>query len=271
LDSLVLYVFAALLWIASSMAGATPATMYLLQTFVGMLASAVYYVALTARNGATWGKAAFGLTVTNQDGSRVEWSTAFWRWCAYLPSYLVLGVGFLMAGWNPEKRALHDYLVGTQVVRRPGAAAIGLRVIWISAAICVALLVVGGYFGISWMKKGADELDKQKPELQAMGTAFAEGTDQNGCMAEGLARLRGASLKEEVRISFFTDACVAAARPSERFCQNVPSDKAIVAASLWSARTCTELGRSGDQQCGRFLGVMTRFCEKSAGESGAKP
>ena len=40
------------------------------------------------------------------------------RYFAYIPSMLVLGLGFLWIAWDPRKQSWHDKLAGTLVVRR---------------------------------------------------------------------------------------------------------------------------------------------------------
>lgn len=42
---------------------------------------------------------------------------AFGRYVAAALNYLTLGVGWFMAGWNDEKRGLHDYICDTRVIR----------------------------------------------------------------------------------------------------------------------------------------------------------
>lgn len=39
------------------------------------------------------------------------------RYFAYIPSMLVLGLGFLWIAWDPRKQSWHDKLAGTLVVR----------------------------------------------------------------------------------------------------------------------------------------------------------
>jgi uncharacterized RDD family membrane protein YckC len=68
--------------------------------------------------GATPGKLLLGLTVVRADGKSMSWSVAAWRCVAISFSQMMFGLGYLMAATDPEKRALHDYLAGTRVVRK---------------------------------------------------------------------------------------------------------------------------------------------------------
>jgi len=66
--------------------------------------------------GATPGKMAVGLMVVHPDGSRITYWRAFGRYFAEILSSLILGIGYLMAAFDDEKRALHDRICDTRVV-----------------------------------------------------------------------------------------------------------------------------------------------------------
>lgn len=75
-----------------------------------------YFAVLHTRGGQTLGKALVGLRVIAQDGTPLELRQSILRAAAYTFSALPLGAGFLLATL-PARRALHDYLVGSCVVR----------------------------------------------------------------------------------------------------------------------------------------------------------
>lgn len=85
------------------------------QTAFFCVLSCVYYTVLTARTGRTWGKQVLDIRVINVDGTPVGYGKSFLRWCAYAVSYATLLIGFFLAGWDKRKRALHDFLSGTEV------------------------------------------------------------------------------------------------------------------------------------------------------------
>ena len=78
-----------------------------------------YYVELPQKRGTTLGKQVFGLQVidvkTSQNFTRKQ---AVIRLIGYLFSYAIVGCGFLMAAFHPQKRALHDLMAGTVCVRK---------------------------------------------------------------------------------------------------------------------------------------------------------
>jgi uncharacterized RDD family membrane protein YckC/Tfp pilus assembly major pilin PilA len=72
---------------------------------------------------ATPGKLALGLQVTGEWGQRIGFARATGRTFGKYISALIMGVGFLMAGWTARKQALHDLMAGCCVVRKSGLAA----------------------------------------------------------------------------------------------------------------------------------------------------
>jgi uncharacterized RDD family membrane protein YckC len=59
-----------------------------------------------------------GLRIERRDGERAGFARTLLRHTlGYLLSLLTLGLGFLLAAFNREGRALHDLLAGTVVVR----------------------------------------------------------------------------------------------------------------------------------------------------------
>ena len=79
---------------------------------------AAYVTIMVGRWGATLGKMAIGLKIVQADGGRVGYWRAFGRGWAWLLSYIILFVGFIIAGFDSKKRALHDYICDTRVIWR---------------------------------------------------------------------------------------------------------------------------------------------------------
>ncbi|MCL6636766.1 MAG: RDD family protein [Alicyclobacillus sp.] len=85
-----------------------------------LLAKWVYYAALESSPWqATLGKRALGLRVTDVYGQRISFGRACARHFAKILSQLTLGMGYLLAGWTPQKQALHDLMARTLVVSSP--------------------------------------------------------------------------------------------------------------------------------------------------------
>ncbi len=82
----------------------------------------VYIGLFSHLGGQTPGKMALRIRVTRSDGTRLSWIQAVLRPIGYLLSWLPLGLGFAWAAMPPDKRALHDRVLGTRVIRvAPGA------------------------------------------------------------------------------------------------------------------------------------------------------
>jgi uncharacterized RDD family membrane protein YckC len=80
-----------------------------------------YFAVLNARSGQTLGKVAMRIHVRDESGARMSLAQSILRTCGYGLSALPLGAGFLLA-LGPERRALHDRIARTVVVRERSAA-----------------------------------------------------------------------------------------------------------------------------------------------------
>ena len=76
-----------------------------------------YLVVFTAAGGQTLGKMAAGIRVVGVEHVGVPVGSAVLRTAAYVLSALPAGLGFLPGFFGRERRALHDYLAGTRVVK----------------------------------------------------------------------------------------------------------------------------------------------------------
>ncbi len=85
---------------------------------VGVAIAAAYEGLFVYKFGATPGKMVLGLRVVRPDGGPVSLGRAIGRYFAKLLSAIILLIGFIMAGFDREKRGLHDILVDTRVIKR---------------------------------------------------------------------------------------------------------------------------------------------------------
>jgi len=67
--------------------------------------------------GATLGKRAVGIRVTDLQGGRIGFGRATVRYLAGFLSAILLFIGFLQVAFSERKQALHDQIAGTLVVR----------------------------------------------------------------------------------------------------------------------------------------------------------
>ena len=66
--------------------------------------------------GATPGKMAVKIKVVRADGGPIGFGRAFGRYWGTVVSGMICNIGYIMAGFDAEKRALHDRLCDTRVV-----------------------------------------------------------------------------------------------------------------------------------------------------------
>ena len=76
-----------------------------------------YFVFFWVQYGATPGKMILKLKVVNPIGGPLTVGQAVGRYFAMILSGIILGIGFIMAAFDDEKRALHDRLCDTRVIR----------------------------------------------------------------------------------------------------------------------------------------------------------
>jgi uncharacterized RDD family membrane protein YckC len=88
----------------------------LLAQLFGILLAIAYETFFIGRYGATFGKMAAKIHVVTADGGRVTYLRAFARYFAKIVSAFTLLIGYIMAAFDIQHRALHDRMCDTRVV-----------------------------------------------------------------------------------------------------------------------------------------------------------
>lgn len=78
----------------------------------------LYFALMESLKGATLGKMALGIIVTDLNGNRISFGRATGRYFAKILSSLTLLVGYIMAGFTEKKQALHDIIAGCLVINK---------------------------------------------------------------------------------------------------------------------------------------------------------
>lgn len=86
---------------------------------LGLVVTLLYFFVFYATRGQTPGKQALGLTVIDVYGERPGLAKSLLRTASYVLSALPFSLGLVWIGFDREKRALHDWIAGTYVVRTP--------------------------------------------------------------------------------------------------------------------------------------------------------
>ena len=91
-----------------------PLLVFLILAGIGL--ATLYFVLFHGMNGKTIGKWLLGLRVVGAERGAITYRRAFLRWLGTV-GFAPLVLGFLWVLWSREKRAWHDYLAGTWVIR----------------------------------------------------------------------------------------------------------------------------------------------------------
>jgi uncharacterized RDD family membrane protein YckC len=85
---------------------------------IALLMPPLYEILAEARSGATIGKRVFKLRVVRADNLQpIGIPRSIVRHLAHILSALIFFLGYVMAAFNHRKRALHDYIAGTVVIK----------------------------------------------------------------------------------------------------------------------------------------------------------
>jgi uncharacterized RDD family membrane protein YckC len=81
----------------------------------GALSCLYFAIMESSERQATLGKMAVGVKVGDEIGQRITLGNAIGRWFSKILSALILMIGYIMAGFDSRKQALHDKLASTVV------------------------------------------------------------------------------------------------------------------------------------------------------------
>jgi hypothetical protein len=104
-----------------------------------------------------------------------------------------------------------------------------------------AVVIVGGYFALNYLEKTVGEATQ---ESEAEGREFGKTTDQEGCIKDGMRRSRSVGFVDfggALALTAFVDACLNTSRPTEGFCNGVPSFWSMKEGE-WGADLCRKAG-----------------------------
>jgi uncharacterized RDD family membrane protein YckC len=96
---------------------------FALGAVVGEIIGATYEGFFVSRVGATPGKMVLSLKVVRPNGGPITLGRAIGRYFAKRLSSITLGIGYIIAGFDAQKRAMHDMIVDTRVIYVDAAAA----------------------------------------------------------------------------------------------------------------------------------------------------
>jgi uncharacterized RDD family membrane protein YckC len=115
--SVIIYVPLTFMGFSSFDEPAAFAIVQMISTIFNFIIPAVYESWFVGKYAATPGKMACKLKVVMSDGDRVSFARAIGRHFAKYISWLILGIGYIMAGFDEQKRTLHDRICDTRVIK----------------------------------------------------------------------------------------------------------------------------------------------------------
>ena len=118
----------------------------ILGSLLGLIIGFGYFILMTHKKGATFGKMAFGLTVVSEEGRRLSLGKIILReTLGKIVSSLVILIGYIMIAFTKKKQGLHDEISKSLVIykdptKKPNIA---LAVIVLILALIVPLIIIG--------------------------------------------------------------------------------------------------------------------------------
>lgn len=91
-------------------------TLQVILLVIQLTISICYEGILVGKYGATLGKMACNIKVVTADGGRVSYPRSFGRYFGKMLSSFTCLIGFIIAAFDGQKRALHDHICSTRVV-----------------------------------------------------------------------------------------------------------------------------------------------------------
>ncbi len=104
--------------LSTAQAGLLGATVFSWQLITLALTWLYFAFFESGKKQSTWGKRLLGIKVVGKDGGRISFARATGRFFAKTISYLIFYIGFIMTAFTNRKRALHDMIAETYVVKK---------------------------------------------------------------------------------------------------------------------------------------------------------
>jgi len=90
----------------------------ILRVVIQIACALCYDVFFIRKFDATPGKMAIGAKIVRSNGDKLSVGRIIGRYFAKMVSSLIFCIGYMMAGWDSQKRALHDQMCDTRVIKK---------------------------------------------------------------------------------------------------------------------------------------------------------
>lgn len=149
-----------------------------------------------------------------------------------------------------------------------------LKVVLLVGGVLLLLLAAAvGTLVYLAMKHGPALVEAGKQSVED-GRAYGQGTDEQGCVNEAVARHgRARGFADTLGSNLFLRSCLEVSRPTPHFCDAVPGRIEFMKSARWQMDECKRYGLAAESQCGQLFQQVQQYCELSgrskqgAGES----
>lgn len=90
----------------------------IISSILGFAIGLAYYTFFNGKYGATPGKMVVRIKIVTAEGLPISYGLALGRYFAAILSGIICGIGYIMVAFDEEKRALHDRICNTRVIRQ---------------------------------------------------------------------------------------------------------------------------------------------------------
>jgi uncharacterized RDD family membrane protein YckC len=218
----------------------------LFQWVLIMVVSFLYETILTWKFGGTVGKLLLRMHVVDEKGKPITYGASVIRYFSKFVSSLILMIGYMMAGWDARKQALHDKFAKTLVMDNPSTR-ISRRTSIV--AIVLALLIAAGFI-IFWIS------------LIMMAAVAGFRSAMNPLSADAIAEVRERCADNDVCIYSYVanDPAMEYTKPEERvqLCKEI-------GLSMYRINCMTEVANSANNIsiCDELTGLQARRCKNA--------
>lgn len=154
----------------------------------------IYFPFMESQGGATIGKKMLGIKVIGFDGQSISFLRSLGRNLGKILSGLILGIGYIMAGFTERKQALHDIISKSLVVKtRETSVAKMVLIVVIILVVCGGSLFFAGMKLLVLFAPGFDSIETIDPDDEEIPFVATTATEYDAIMSQPVSGLEDSS------------------------------------------------------------------------------
>jgi hypothetical protein len=143
-----------------------------------------------------------------------------------------------------------------------------LKVLLIVAIVVVVLILGVVGTGVVWWMKNKDAWMARGKEVVAEGKEFGGRNDNQACVDETISRYKKEpGFSSAISNNLFLRGCLDASKPTDGFCESVPTTTEFMKSAEWQAERCRRVDLAKDSYCRQLFQPIQQFCEKGPSSS----